>query len=97
MLDVNFNKRCEGWYRENDCLDENLIVDKDELMEQILENINTTPMGQVLKRIASLPEIKKNKILNLRQQINQGEYDLNERLDVALESVLGELHVKTSE
>lgn len=65
--------------------------DEDLLMEQILDNINTTPIGQVLKKIAMLPEVRAQKVLNVRQQLTEGEYDLNERLDVALDKVLEDL------
>lgn len=60
-------------------------------MEQILENINTTPIGQVLKKIALLPEVRKEKILEVRRQLTEGQYDLNDRLDVALDRVLEDL------
>jgi hypothetical protein len=60
-------------------------------MEQILENIQSTPLGVVLKRIASLPEVRRQKVLRLRRQITQGRYDLAERLDLALEKVLEDL------
>ncbi len=60
-------------------------------MEQILENINSTPIGQVLKKIASLPEIRREKVMNLRREITEGRYDLAERLDVALDRVLEDL------
>jgi len=65
----------------------------DVLMEQILENINSTPIGRVLKRISTLPEVRKRKVMNLRQQIHNGEYQLNERLDNALEKVLNDLKI----
>jgi anti-sigma28 factor (negative regulator of flagellin synthesis) len=68
------------------------LASDDVLMEQILDNINSTPMGRVLKRIASLPEVRKKKVLKLRQQIHQGEYKLNDRLDDALEKVLNDLN-----
>jgi hypothetical protein len=71
--------------------DENLVAEQDLLMEQILENINTTPIGQVLKKIATLPEVRKEKVLDLRQQLIKGKYRLNERLDVALDKVLEDL------
>ena len=71
-----------------DFVDENLVVEQDLLMERILENINTIPIGQVLKKIASLPEIRKEKVLEVRRQLNKGKYDLNGRLDIALERVL---------
>ncbi len=60
-------------------------------MEQILENIHNTPLGQVLKRIASLPEVRREKVLQLRRQITEGRYDLTGRLDVALDKVLEDL------
>ncbi|MHC4105409.1 MAG: flagellar biosynthesis anti-sigma factor FlgM [Planctomycetota bacterium] len=68
-----------------------LVGEDDLLMEQILENINSTPIGQVLKKIACLPEVRKEKVLDVRQQLNKGEYNLNERLNVALDKVLEDL------
>ncbi len=70
---------------------ENLVAEQDLLMEQILENINNTPIGQVLKKIATLPEVRKEKVLDLRQQLIKGNYSLNERLDIALDRVLEDL------
>ncbi|MCU0915152.1 MAG: flagellar biosynthesis anti-sigma factor FlgM [Planctomycetes bacterium] len=60
-------------------------------MEQILENIHTTPLGQVLKRIACLPEVRQQKVLRLRRQITAGRYDLTERLDEVVDKVLEDL------
>ena len=72
-------------------INENGVLDEDLLMEQILENINTTPIGQVLKKIASLPEIRSEKVLDVRRQLTEGQYDLNGRLDVVLDKVLEDL------
>jgi len=72
-------------------LDMGLSQDKDMVMEQILENINHTPLGQVLKRIASLPEVRRQKVLRLRRQITEGRYDVADRLDMALDKVLEDL------
>ena len=92
MPNINSNGRFEGRNRHFDSIDEdNPATDEDLLMEQILENINTTPIGQVLKKIASLPEVRKEKILDVRQQLTEGKYNLNERLDVALDKVLEDL------
>jgi hypothetical protein len=60
-------------------------------MEQILDNVHRTPLGVVLKRIASLPEVRREKVLRVRRQITQGRYNLTERLDLALEKVLDDL------
>lgn len=80
-----------GQNGNTDPMNENLRADDDLLMEQILENINTTPIGQVLKRIAMLPEVRAEKVLNVRRQLTEDDYDLNERLDVALDKVLEDL------
>jgi hypothetical protein len=71
--------------------DDNFIRDKDLLMEQILANLNNTPIGQVLKRIASLPEVRREKVLDIRRRLTEGHYDFNERLDMALDKVLDDL------
>jgi len=69
------------------------VAGDDLLMEQILQNMNSTPIGQVLKNIASLPEVSRQKVLRVRRQLTEGRYDLNERLDIALEKVLDDLDV----
>jgi hypothetical protein len=73
----------------NDYID--LADDKDMVMEQILENVNSTPLGQVLKRISSLPEVRQEKVLNIRTEITKDNYGVNDRLDTAIDRVLEEL------
>ena len=80
----NRNGRLKSAYK-------NSASEKDLIMEQILDNLNTTPIGQVLKKIAALPEVSQDKILNVRRQLTDGKYDLNERLDIALDKVLEDL------
>lgn len=70
---------------------EGLTAEDDLVMEQILDNINTTPIGQVLRKIASLPEIRREKVLDVRRQLTEGKYNLDERLDIALDKVLEQL------
>jgi len=70
-----------------------LAADDDLLMEQILENMNSTPLGQVLKTIASLPDSRRQKVLSVRKQLTEGRYDFDEHLDIALEKVLDDLDV----
>ncbi len=72
---------------------DDLIADDDLLMEQILDNMNSTPLGQVLKKIAVMPEVRKQKALKVRQQLTEGRYNLTERLDLALEKVLDDLKI----
>ena len=91
MLRFDSNDHFEGQNQQVNSANENLAAEQDLLMEQILENINTTPIGQVLKKIASLPEVRKEKVLDVRQQLIKGKYKLNERLDIALDKVLEDL------
>ena len=92
MQYFNDNSYFETKNRQAEPVNENLASeDKDLLMEQILENINSTSIGRVLKKIASLPEVRKEKVLGVRQQLTEGKYELNKRLDVALDKVLEDL------
>ncbi len=91
MPTFDSNSRFEGQSQQPSSAKENLVAEQDLLMEQILENINTTPIGKVLKKIATLPEVRKEKVLDLRQRLGKGDYQLNERLDVALDRVLEDL------
>lgn len=72
-------------------VEEELILGEDIVMEQILQNLNTTSIGQVLQKIASLPEIRQEKVLGIRQKLTAGKYDVNDRLDNALDKVLEDL------
>ncbi|NQT02355.1 MAG: hypothetical protein HQ580_10045 [Planctomycetes bacterium] len=91
MSDFDSSSRFKGQNRQVDTVEDSLAPDKDFIMEQILENLNTTPIGQVLKKIASLPDGRKEKVLDVRQQLTEGKYELNEYLDVALDKVLEDL------
>lgn len=83
----------ENNFLENDDQPENeaLSLDQDLVMDKIIENINTTPIGQVLKKIAALPEVRKEKVIDVRQKLTSGKYDLSEKLDAALDRVLEDL------
>jgi len=91
MADFDSHGRFEGRNQQMNSVDEDAARDEDLMMEQILENINNTPIGQVLRRIASLPEIRKEKVLHIRRQLTEGKYNLNERLSIALDKVLEDL------
>jgi len=87
----DFEGRAGDGGRQSDFVGEGPVGEDDLLMEQILENINTTPIGQVLKKIACLPEVRRKKVLDVRRRINKGEYHLSERLNIALDRVLEDL------
>jgi len=48
MPHFDFNGRLGGQNRQDDPLNGNLAPDEDLIMEQILENLNTTPIGRQL-------------------------------------------------
>ena len=60
----------------------------DVLMERILGNMNSTPQEEVLKRIASLPDIRRGKVLRIHRQVTEGTYQIAHRLDEAMDRVL---------
>ena len=64
--------------------------------ELVLENIDATPIGQLLKMIASLPEIRQEKVSGMRRRISDQRYDLDENLDTAIDRVLEEIIVETT-
>ena len=70
---------------------DSLDIAADILAEEMLKNVNSTPIGKLLKRIATMPEIRKEKVTNVRKQLNQGNYDVENRLDLALDIVIEEL------
>lgn len=60
----------------------------DVLMERIFEKMNTTPQEEVLKRITSLPDIRRGKVLRIRRQVTDGTYQVADRLDETIDRVL---------
>ena len=60
----------------------------DGLMEQILVNMSSTPWEGVLKRIACSPHIRRGKVLSICRQIAEGTYEIQDRLDGAMDGVL---------
>jgi anti-sigma28 factor (negative regulator of flagellin synthesis) len=60
----------------------------DVLMERILEKMNATPREKVLRRIASLPDTRQDKVLDIRRRIAEGTYEVADRLDKTVDRVL---------
>jgi hypothetical protein len=63
-------------------------LNDDVLMERIFGNMSTTPWEEVLKRIASLPDIRQAKVMDIRRQITERTYEVGDRLDRAIDRVL---------
>lgn len=65
-------------------------VEIDPTAAEVLEMIHSTPLGKLLRMIGSLPEIRQEKVCDIRRQIDYGQYNLSENLDLALDRVLEE-------
>ncbi len=50
--------------------------------------------ARVSKRIASLPRVRKEKVITVRRQLAGGKYPINERLNVALDKLIEGLITK---
>jgi anti-sigma28 factor (negative regulator of flagellin synthesis) len=59
--------------------------------EELLQAGAKTPLGQLLGEMAKLPEVRFEKVLNVRSQICQGQYKLDEKLDATVDKMLEEL------
>jgi hypothetical protein len=57
---------------------------------ELMDTINATPLGRLLSIISSLPEIRHEKVCDIRGRLDRGEYELNTNLDVAMDRVLEE-------
>jgi len=67
---------------------------QDRMAEDILSNINNTPVGRLLKVIAALPEIRQEKVDQVKFKLSNGTYNLDDNLDVALDAILEELMMR---
>jgi len=91
-MDTRYN--LDGRMSGRDVQDRLADIDEGQLdftSEAFLDNLNSTPLGRLLKIISSLPEIRHEKVQHVRRQLNDGRYDVAERLDEALDKVLEEL------
>ncbi len=56
------------------------------------DRVEISPLGQMLDGIGRLPEIRHEKVAEIRQQIASGTYETPEKLDLALDRLLDEFH-----
>ena len=71
-----------------------LSPEDDRKTEELLDAGAKTPLGQLLEKMAKLPEVRFEKVLNLRRQICRGQYNLNEKLDAAADRIIEELLIE---
>jgi hypothetical protein len=56
--------------------------------QPVPETPDATPGQAALRRIGSLPGVRRGKVLNIRRQIAEGTYDVEDRLGRATDRVL---------
>ena len=55
------------------------------------DHVEISPLGQMLDGIGRLPEIRHEKVDEIRRQISAGSYESAEKLEVAVDRLLAEL------
>jgi negative regulator of flagellin synthesis FlgM len=55
------------------------------------DHVEISPLGQMLDGISRLPEIRHERVEEIRQQIAAGIYETPEKLELALDRLLDEL------
>ena len=64
--------------------------EKSRFAEEFVQDMHTSPIAKLLDLIGSLPEIRHEKVENVRHQINSDSYDMNHNLDSAIDMMLEE-------
>jgi negative regulator of flagellin synthesis FlgM len=54
------------------------------------DQVDISPLGRMLDGISQLPEIRHEKVEEIRRQIAAGTYDTPERLELALDRLMDE-------
>ena len=55
------------------------------------DHVEISPLGQMLDGISRLPEIRHEKVEEIRRQIASGSYETPEKLELALDRMMDEL------
>jgi negative regulator of flagellin synthesis FlgM len=55
------------------------------------DHVEISPLGQMLDGIERLPEIRYEKVEEIRRQIASGSYETTEKMDIALDRLFDEL------
>lgn len=56
------------------------------------DHVEISPLGQMLDGISRMPEIRHEKVEEIRRQIASGVYESPAKLEVALDRLLDEFH-----
>ena len=55
------------------------------------EGVNISSMAQFMEEISKLPDVRIEKILKVKEQIAKGEYETEEKINIAIERILKEI------
>lgn len=65
-----------------------------DITDDFMDNMVSTPIGKLLSMIASLPEIRGEKVNEIRSRLNTGSYNVNKKLNTAMDRILEELLIE---
>jgi len=63
----------------------------DVLVSQMIEQVESSPMGKLLKIISLLPEIRMEKVQHARVYMRKNDQELDQQLDQVVDKVLEDL------
>ncbi len=55
------------------------------------DQLDISPQAELLSRIRDIPEIRVDRVMQLREAIQSGKYETPEKLDIALDRLLDEI------
>ena len=62
----------------------------DRFVSEFSDSVGNSPIGKLLTIISNMPAIREEKVSDIRRQISDKSYDLDKRLDTAMEKVFEE-------
>ena len=83
--------RMDELIAERDRLFEEVNGDSDFATDSLMDHIYANPLGKLLQIIATLPEVRHEKVIDARRMVNESEEQLDCRMDLALDKVLEEI------
>lgn len=91
-------ERIEQMLQTSDRFDHSYLenVDTDSLVDKLIDSMQSSPLGRLLKVISTLPEVRQEKVEQARRQIHQPEECWDVKMDLALDRVLEELIIDES-
>jgi negative regulator of flagellin synthesis FlgM len=56
-----------------------------------VDQLDISPEAEMLSQVHNLPEVRQDRVAEIRAQIKAGTYDTDEKLDIALSRLLDEI------